>query len=117
MKPLDCSFCHLKSKSQDAAVRWHYEKPEKSAENFQVVHNRFPCNFKGEDGYFNRSLPFEYVFKYMPEFLAYIKRLKVSEKELKKFVQMIEKDRSYIRRYNADKKEVKKLIIRLEGLE
>jgi hypothetical protein len=117
MKPLDCCFCHLKSKSQDAMVRWHYDKAKKSAENFQVVHDRLPCNFKGEDDYFNRSLQFEYVFKYMPEFLAYIKRLKVGEKELKKFVHMIEKDRSYIRRYNADKKEIKKLIIRLEGLE
>ena len=117
MKPFDCNFCHLKIKSQDAVVRWHYEKPKKSAENFQIVHDFMPCNFKGEEGYFNRALGLEYVFKYMAEFLAYVKRLKVSEKELKKFVHMIEKDRSYIRRYNADKKEVKKLIIRLEGLD
>lgn len=117
MKPFDCDFCRLKTKSQDSIVRWHYEKSKKSAENFQIVHDRMPCNFKGEEDYFNRSLGFEYVFKCMPEFLAYIKRLKVSEKELKKFVHMIEKDRSYIRRFVADKKEVKKLIIRLEGLD
>ena len=117
MKPFDCAFCRMKIRSQDALVRWHYEKPKKSAENFQIVHGFLPCNFRGEDGYFNRSLPLDYVFKYMPEFLAYVKRLKVSEKELKKFVQLIEKDRSYIRRFNTDKKEVKKLIIRLEGLE
>ena len=98
-------------------VRWHYEKTKKSAENFQIVHDFMPCNFKGEDAYFNRSLLMEYVFKYMAEFLAYVKRLKVNEKELKKFVHMIEKDRSYIRRFNADKKEVRKLIIRLEGLD
>lgn len=107
----------MKIKSQDALVRWHYEKLKKAAENFQIVHNRMPCNYKGGEGYFNRSLDMDYVFKYMPEFLIYIKRLKVSEKELKKFIQLIEKDRSYIRRFNADKKEVKKLIIRLEGLD
>lgn len=117
MKPFDCAFCHLKAGSRDTLVRWHFEKSKKSAENFQIVHNFMPCNFKGEEEYFNRSLSMEYVFKYMPEFLAYIKRLKVNEKELRKFVHLIEKDRSYIRRFNTDKKEVKKLIIRLEGLE
>ncbi|MEI7542665.1 MAG: hypothetical protein WCJ94_05385 [bacterium] len=116
MKPFDCDFCHKKIKSQEAIVRWHYEKTEKAVENFQIVHNLMLCNFKGPKDYFNRSLELEYVFKNMPEFLTYIKRLKVSEKELKKFVQLIEKDRSYIRRFNTDKNEVKKLIIRLEGL-
>jgi hypothetical protein len=116
MKPFDCDVCGLKIKSQDAMVRWNYEKIKKSAGSFQIIHNRLPCNLKGENDYFNRSLALEYVFKNMPEFLLYIRRLKVNEKELKKFVFTIEKDRSYIRRYNPDKKEIKKLIIRLEGM-
>lgn len=60
-------------------------------------------------------LGLDYVFKNMPEFIYYIRRLKISEKELKNFVSRIEKDRSYIRRFNVEKTEVKKLIIRLEG--
>jgi hypothetical protein len=51
----------------------------------------------------------------MPEFIYYIRRLKINEKEMKNLVSRIEKDRSYIRRFNVEKKEVKKLVIRLEG--
>ena len=106
----------MKIKSQDALVRWHCEKEKKKAGNFQIVHDSFPCNEKGMDDYFNRSLALEYVFKNMPEFLSYISRFKPAQKELKQFIHRIEKDRSYIRRYNVDKKEVKKLIIRMDGL-
>lgn len=115
MKPFDCEICRKKTPPQDALVRWHYEPEKKYASMLQVVHDRFPCSAKGEGDFFNRSLKLEYVFKNMPEFIAYIKRLNVREKELKNFVHLIEKDRSYIRRHRADKKEIKKLIIRLEG--
>ena len=73
--------------------------------------------YKGEGDFFNRSLKLDYVFKNMPEFIYYIRRLKVNDKELKRLVDRIEKDRSYIRRFNVEKKEVKKLIIRLEGMQ
>jgi hypothetical protein len=115
MKPLDCDLCRLKARSIDTAVRWHYDAGKKLSANFQVVHDRPPCNDKGPEGYFNRSLPFEYVWKNMPEFISYISRNDRAKKELKSFVHRIEKDRSYIRRHTVDKKEVKKLIIRLEG--
>lgn len=108
-------MCRLKIKPQDALVRWHYERPKKSASILQIVHNRTPCNLKGEENFFNRGLALEYVYKYMPEFIAYIRRLNVREKELKDLVQRIEKDRSYIRRHNVDKKEVKKMIIMMDG--
>lgn len=115
MKPFDCGICGKKIPPSSALVRWHYEKVKRQACFLQVVHDKKPCNLKGEGDFFNRSLPLMYVFKNMPEFIAYIKRLNVREKELKDFVRSIEKDRSYIRRHNADKKEIKKLIIRLEG--
>jgi hypothetical protein len=116
MKPFDCDMCGLKIKPQDALVRWHFDAVKKSASILQVVHDRAPCNLKGEGAFFNRSLSLPYVFGHMPEFIAYIKRLKPREKELKDFVHRIEKDRSYIRRHYAEKKEVRKLIIRMDGL-
>lgn len=115
MKLFDCAMCGKKIPAASALVRWHYEPGKKQASILQVVHDKLPCGGKGENDFFNRSLPLEYVFRNMPEFIAYIKRLGVREKELKGFVHAIEKDRSYIRRHNADKKEVKKLIIRMEG--
>jgi hypothetical protein len=115
MKPFECDICGKKTGPLDTLVRWHYEKEKKSASNFQIVCDKKPCNHKLEGDFFNRSLGLDYVFKNMPEFIYYIKRLKINEKELKKFVGRIEKDRSYIRRFNVEKKEVKKLIIRLEG--
>jgi hypothetical protein len=116
MKPFDCGFCKLKVKSRDAAVRWHFDPVKKLSESFQIVHDKEPCNGKGPEGYFNRRLPFEYVWENMPEFITYISRNEKAKKELKSFVQMIEKERSYIRRHNVDKKEVRKMIIRLEGI-
>ncbi|PKL91352.1 MAG: hypothetical protein CVV21_09060 [Candidatus Goldiibacteriota bacterium HGW-Goldbacteria-1] len=116
MKPFDCETCGLKIKDNQAVVRWHYDREKKSADTFQTVHpNTVCCDSK--EGFFNRSLELMYVFAKMPEFIKYISRLKHDKKELKKFVDRIEKGRSYIRRHNADKNEVKKLIIRLEGLE
>ncbi|MGD0565733.1 MAG: hypothetical protein ABSA34_00185 [Candidatus Goldiibacteriota bacterium] len=115
MKPFDCDICKKKTRSIDALVRWHFEKDKKTASSFQIVCDKTPCSLKGREDFFNRSLKLEYVFSNMPEFIYYIKRLKVNEKELKNFVGRIEKDRSYIRRFNIEKKEVKKLIIRLEG--
>ena len=115
MKPLECAVCGLKAGPADAAVKWHFERAKKLSENFLVVHDRVPCNEKGAEGYFNRALPFEYVWKHIPEFISYVSRNERALKELKKFVHSIEKDRSYIRRHIPDKKEVKKLIIRLEG--
>ena len=117
MKPFDCDICKKKIKSQDAVVRWHFDRKKKSVENLQIVHNEEPCNLKGENIYFNRDLALEYVFKNMPEFISYIKRFEIREKALKDFVHRIEKERSYIRRHTIDKKEVKKLIIRMDGLE
>jgi hypothetical protein len=115
MKPFDCEMCRKKIPPVDAIVRWHYDPVKKQALMLQVVHDSFPCNAKGEGNFFNRSLKLMYVFANMPEFIAYIKRLDVKEKDLKKFVQLIEKDRSYIRRHNPDKKEIKKMVIRMEG--
>jgi hypothetical protein len=115
MKPFDCDVCKAKIKPQDALVRWHYDRAKKSASILQVVHDRVPCNLKGEGDFFNRSLALLYVFLHMPEFMAYIKRLGIREKELKALVSRIEKDRSYIRRHYPDKKEIKKLIIFMEG--
>jgi hypothetical protein len=115
MKPFECDVCRKKSRSIDAIVQWHYEKEKKLASYFRIVCDRPPCNLKGKGDFFNRSLKLDYVFRNMPEFINYIKRLKVNDKELKKLVDRIEKDRSYIRRFNVEKKEVKKLIIRLEG--
>lgn len=115
MKPFDCEICRKKIPAVDALVRWHYEPQKKQASLLQVVHDRFPCSAKGENDFFNRSLKLDYVFKNMPEFITYIKRLSIKDKELKNFVHLIEKDRSYIRRHNPDKKEIKKLIIRMEG--
>ena len=115
MKPFCCEICMKKIPAMDALVRWHYEPVKKKASMLQVVHDSFPCNARGEGNFFNRSLKLLYVFKNMPEFIIYIMRLSVKEKDLKKFVHNIEKDRSYIRRHNPDKKEIKKLIIRLEG--
>jgi hypothetical protein len=116
MKPFDCEVCGKKASSADALVRWHYEPLKKKASILQIVHDRLPCSAKGEGDFFNRSLKMEYVFRNMPEFITYIKRLSMKEKELRSFVHMIEKDRSYIRRHDPDKKEVRKLIIRLEGM-
>ncbi len=115
MKPFDCEMCRKKIPPSDALVRWHYEPGKKQASVLQVVHDAYPCNSRGEGDFFNRSLGLMYVFKNMPEFIAYIKRLNIKEKELKKFVHGIEKDRSYIRRHTPDKKEIRKLIIRMEG--
>ena len=115
MKPFECDICKKKTGSIDTLVRWHFEKEGKTASNFQIVCDRPPCNLKGREDFFNRSLKLEYVFLNMPEFIYYIKRLKINEKELKRLVGRIEKDRSYIRRFNIEKKEVRKLIIRLEG--
>jgi hypothetical protein len=115
MKPFDCEICRKKIPPVDALVRWHYEPAKKQASVLQVVHDKFPCNARGENNFFNRSLKLMYVFKNMPEFITYIKRLDIREKELKKFVCLIEEDRSYIRRHNPDKKEIRKLIIRMEG--
>ncbi|MCE5301305.1 MAG: hypothetical protein LLG37_10610 [Spirochaetia bacterium] len=121
MKPFDCDICGMKARSRDAVVKWHHDRLKKSSENFLIVHATGPCGSKdapdGTRGYFNRFLRAEYVFGRMPEFLTYITRHKVNERELKKFTARIEKDRSYIRRHNVDKKEVKKLIIRMDGLE
>lgn len=117
MKSFDCDVCRLKIKPQDALVRWHYERPVRSASFLQIVHNKPPCNLKGKEDFFNRGLALEYVFKNMPEFIVYIKRLNIREKELKDFVHRIEKDRSYIRRHNVDRAEVKKMIIRMDGTE
>ena len=117
MKPFDCDICGNKVKSVDGLVRWHYDRSRRLAENFQIVHNGFPCNEKGKDGYFNRELAFDYVFKNIPEFLSYINRFEASRKEVKDFIHRIEKGRSYIRRFNVNKKEVKRLIILLDGLE
>ena len=116
MKPFDCDICGLKIKPQDAIVRWHYDPAKKTADVLQIVHDRAPCSDKGAGGMWNRSLSLEYVFGHMPEFISYIKRLRVSDRELKNFVHRIEKDRSYIRRHYADRKEVRKLIIRMDGL-
>ncbi len=116
MKAFDCDFCALKAKAQDTVVKWHYDASKKLSCNFQVVHDRVPCNVKGEGAFFNRSLPLLYVFKNMPEFLYFVSRHEVNKKELKKFTERVEKDRSYIRRHTVDKKEVKKLIIRMEGM-
>ncbi|HRU38872.1 MAG TPA: hypothetical protein P5511_03265 [Candidatus Goldiibacteriota bacterium] len=115
MKPFECSVCGKKAAITEADVRWHYEPSSGRAAFLHISHNNYPCNEKGEGCFFNRALPMEYVWKHMPEFIAYIKRLEVKEKELKEFVKLVEKDRSYIRRHTVDKKEVKKLIIRLEG--
>ncbi|HDQ25741.1 MAG TPA: hypothetical protein ENN43_03225 [bacterium] len=116
MKPFDCDFCGLKAASRGAAVMWNFDRAVKTAGFFRIVHDIEPCNLKGEGNFFNRKLPLEYVFKNMPEFLAYINRFSVKEKELKELVKRIEKDRSYIRRFRVDKKEVRKLIIRMDGL-
>jgi hypothetical protein len=115
MKPFTCAVCGGRAPQQSAIVRWHFEPAKKTASSLQVVHDRLPCSAKGEGEYFNRQLSMEYVWKFMPEFIMYIKRLGVRERELKEFVHGIEKDRSYIRRHNPDKKEVKKMIIRMEG--
>ena len=117
MKPFECDVCEKKVSSRDAVVRWRADREKNSVETFQIVHDNPVCSFKGKKGYFNRELPLEYVFKYMPEFIAYINRFNVKQKQLKDFVHRIEKGRSYIRRFNIDKKEVKKLIIRLDGLD
>jgi len=117
MKPFECDICKNNIKIIDAVVRWHYEKNKKLVENLQIVHNKFPCNDKLKENYFNRELPLDYVYKNMPEFIFYISRFEINKKELKEFINRIEKDRSYIRRHNVNKKEVKKLIIRMDGVD
>lgn len=117
MKPFLCDMCNKNVKIQDALVRWHCDKKKKSIANLQIVHNNFPCNEKGENNFFNRDLPLEYVYKNMPEFISYISRFNIDKKELKDFINRIEKDRSYIRRFNVNKKEVKNMIIRLDGID
>ncbi len=107
-------MCDFPVKIQDALVRWHHNKKQKFAENFQIIHETSPCN-NTQNNYFNKSLALDFVFKNMPEFLSYIARFDYDKNELKNFVHKIEKDRSYIRRFNADKKVVKKLIILLDG--
>ncbi len=117
MKPFECDMCGEKARSRDAVVRWRAEREKNSVDSLQIVHDNKICNYRGKSGYFNRELPLEYVFKYMPEFIFYINRFNIDEKKFKKFVHRIEKERSYIRRFNVDKKVVKKLIIRLDGLD
>jgi hypothetical protein len=117
MKPFDCDICKQKIQIQDAIVRWHFEKEKKIIDNLQIVHNKLPCNAKGEGEYFNRQLPLNFIYKNMPEFIYYLNRFNLSKKMIKDFVHRIEKDRSYIRRYNVNKKIVKKMIILMEGLE
>jgi len=114
MKPFLCDICALPVKIQDAAARWHYDKKKNFTENFQIIHENSPCN-NTKNGYFNRKLMLDFVFKNIPEFLSYIGRFDHDKRELKNFIQKIEKDRSYIRRFNVDKKEVKKLVILLDG--
>jgi len=115
MKPFLCSACGKKAVAADAIARWHYEPDKNRASFLSIVRDKLPCSMKGEGNFFNRALPLEYIWRQMPEFIAYIKRLGVKDRELRQFVHLIEKDRSYIRRHSVDKKEVKKLIIRLEG--
>ncbi len=117
MKPFQCDMCGKNVKIQDAIVRWHCDKSNKTINTLQIVHNKFPCNEKGKDDFFNRELPLEYIYKNIPEFIYYISRFNIEKKELKDFINRIEKDRSYIRRFNINKKEVKKIIIRLDGIE
>jgi len=117
MKPFECDACGQKVHARDAVARWRFEKEKNHAGMFQIVHSGVLCNLKSKERNFNRELSLEYVFRNMPEFLEYIGRFSVNKKELKDFVQRIEKERSYIRRFNADKKEVKKLIIRMDGLD
>ncbi len=116
MKPFQCDICNKNVKIQDAIVRWHCEKEKKIVNNLQIVHNSFPCNQKGEDNFFNRDLPLEFVYKNMPEFISYINRFDIDKEEFKKFVNRIEKDRTYIRRFNVNKRKIKNMIIRLDGL-
>ena len=97
------------------AVSGHYDM-KKIYDTFQIVHPNAVCS-DSKEGFFNRSLELMYVFGKMPEFIKYISRLHHDKKELKRFVDRIEKGRSWIRRHNADKNEIKKLIIRLEGLD
>ncbi|MCX7698966.1 MAG: hypothetical protein N2114_05820 [Candidatus Goldbacteria bacterium] len=117
MKPFDCDICKQKMQIQDAIVRWHFEKTKKIIENLQIVHNKLPCNAKGEGDYFNRQLALSFIYKNMPEFIFYLNRFNLPKNLLRDFVHRIEKDRTYIRRYNINKKTVKKMIILMEGLE
>jgi hypothetical protein len=95
-------------------VRWHHDKKKGTVENFFITHKIPPCG-ELKKSYLNKSLEMDFVFKNMPEFLAYVTRFEYDKKELKNFVHKIEKDRSYIRRFNADKKIIKKMIILLDG--
>ena len=107
-------MCGRKVASEDAVVRWHFDRQKKSVETLQLCHRAPPCGEKLD--LFNRSLEASFVFKNMPEFLSYITRYETDRKKLRIFVQTMEKDRSYIRRFNPDKKKVKKLIILLDGV-
>ena len=115
MRPFECDACGLRTDVKFAVARWRYIKDKNTSDNFAISHDTPPCSETGEGVFFNRRLPLEYVYKYMPEFLAYIGRHELDKKKLKEFVHRIEKGRSYIRRYNVRKKEVKKMIILLEG--
>ena len=42
-----------KAPQQAALVRWHYEPQKKTASILQIVHDRAPCNAKGEGDFFN----------------------------------------------------------------
>ncbi len=117
MKPFDCDMRGQKVQAEDAIVRWHFEKEKRIIDNLQIIHDKFPCNLKGEGDYFNRQLPLNFVYKNMPEFIYYINRFNPPKKVLKDFIHRIEKDRSYIRRHNINKKTVKKMIVLMEGLE
>ncbi|MFP4466014.1 MAG: hypothetical protein ACLFP1_03080 [Candidatus Goldiibacteriota bacterium] len=141
MKPFECDCCGKKTQSRESLVVWHYEPENKSAGSFRIIHKQCGINgyvpvwkeacennellrildqagmkkeiLPGE--YFNRSLEMDFVFKHIPEFISYLTRLNVSEKEVKRFINRIEKHRSYIRRFNVKKEVVEKLIIRFEG--
>ncbi len=117
MNAFVCGVCGLKSDIKDMCLKWGYNPQKKEAAGFIITHAFEPCinHYFEKSDFLNRKLELEYVFKNMPEFIYYMRRLKINERELKAVVNEIEKGRSYIRRFNVIKKEVKKLIIMLEG--
>jgi len=108
--------CGLPGDIRNMEVRWNFDREKKAVRDFKIAHCGLHPEPKEIKKHLNRKLQLEFVFENMPEFLTYIGRYTLDKKELKKFVHLIEKDRSYIRRHYADKKEVKKLILLLDGL-
>ena len=115
MKPFLCDLCGLPGDIRNMEVRWNFDREKKAVKDFKIFHSGLHPETAEMKKYMNRKLQLEFIFANMPEFLSYIGRFSFEKRELKKFVHIIEKDRSYIRRHHADKKEVKKLILLLDG--